>query len=193
MSRYLIALTAGAVLAASACGGPDNPGESAHTKKLAPLPPAGHGGPPDGGPVAFRARDGVGLRGRLFGSGRAAVVLVHMGNAQSNQADWYPLARVLAREGYMVLTYNSRGVCSEGKGKYDCSAGIPDYGTSWQDVVGAVNFVKEKGARRVAVAGASIGATSSVYATAAGRIHPAALISMAGVNYVATYDFDQQD
>src|SRR5215210_1920186 len=100
-----------AAIALSGCGG----SSSTAKKTLAPLPGAGQGGPRGARPVGFRASDGVGLRGRLFGHGEAAVVLAHMGNATSNQSDWYPLARRLTHEGYAVLTFNMRGVCSEGE------------------------------------------------------------------------------
>ena len=123
----------------------------------------------------------------MFGSGTAAVVLAHMGNAVSTEADWYPLARRLARERYLVLTYNRRAVCSGEKADYDCSAGANDWGKAWQDVVGAVKFVESRGARRVAVGGSSIGGTSVIYAAATGRIRPVALISLAGVNHINAY------
>ena len=59
------------------------------------------------------------------GHGRAAVVLAHMGNRTDNESDWYPLARRLAREGYLVLTYNRRAVCTGEEHAYDCSAADP--------------------------------------------------------------------
>ena len=184
------------VLAAGvgACGSdPPSRTRPAPTHALAPLPPAGRGGPAGATAVGFRAGDGVGLRGRLFGRGSAAVVLAHMGNAVSNEADWYPLARRLAREGYLVLTYNRRAVCSGEKAHYDCSAGANDWGTAWQDVVGAVRLVESRGARHVAVGGSSIGGTTVVYAAATGRINPVALISLAGVNHISTYSLTPAD
>lgn len=181
------ALLIAASLALVACG--DEPSK----RPLPPIPPAGAGGPPDARAVGFRAGDGVGLRGRLFGHGRAAVVLAHMGNLPDNESDWYPLARRLAREGYLVLAYNRRAVCTGGKRKYDCSGGGNDFGKSWQDVVGAARFVQSQGAKRVALAGSSIGGTAVVYAAATGRVHPAALISLAGVNHASTYSMDRAD
>ena len=163
------------------------------TPSPAPIPPAGRGGPAGARAVGFRAADGVGLRGRLFGHGRAAIVLAHMGNLPNNESDWYPFARRLAREGYLVLTYNRRAVCTGEEHPYDCSAGISDFGNSWQDVLGAVKFVEARGARRVALAGSSIGGTAIVYAAQTGRIHPAALISLAGVNHISTYSMDRED
>jgi alpha/beta superfamily hydrolase len=157
-----------------------------------PIPPAGKGGPAGARAVGFRADDGVGLRGRLFGKGAAAVVLVHMGNQSSNEADWFGLARRLAREGYLVLAYNRRGVCS-GDGAYDCSAGEDDFAKTWQDVGGAVDYVTAHGARGYAVIGSSIGASSALYAAKTGRIKSAAYVSLAGVNYQAAFSFSRAD
>ena len=156
-------------LVLSACGS-ESPKMQPKHRALAPLPPAGKGGPAGARAVAFRAGDGVGLRGRLFGHGRAAVVLAHMGNRPDNESDWYPLARRLAREGYLVLTYNRRAVCTGEERTYDCSGGPNDFGTSWQDVIGAVRFVESKGADRVALGGSSIGGTAVVYAAQTGKI-----------------------
>jgi hypothetical protein len=184
-----VAVIAAALVALSGCG--SSHGDVRRDSTPAPLPPAGRGGPSDARAVGFRATDGVGLRGRLFGSGRAAVVLAHMGNRVNSEADWYPMARRLAREGYLVLTYNRRAICTGEARPYDCSAGPNDYGTSWRDIIGAVRLVEAEGATRVAVAGASIGGTAAVFAAQAGRIHPAALISLAGVNHISTYSMDR--
>jgi dienelactone hydrolase len=184
-----VAAIAAVLVALSGCGA--SHGDVRRASTPAPLPPAGRGGPPDARAVGFRASDGVGLRGRLFGSGSTAVVLAHMGNRLSSEADWYPLARRLAREGYLVLTYNRRAICTGESHPYDCSGGPNDYGTSWRDVIGAVRFAEAQGATRVAVAGASIGGTAAVFAAQAGRIHPAALISLAGVNHISTYSMDR--
>lgn len=157
----ICALLITASLALVACG--DEPSK----RPLPSIPPAGAGGPPHARAVGFRAGDGVGLRGRLFGHGRAAVVLAHMGNLPDNESDWYPLARRLAREGYLVLAYNRRAVCTGEKRKYDCSGDVNDFGKSWRDVVGAARFVQSQGA--------------------------AALISLAGVNHASTYSMVRAD
>ena len=39
-------------------------------------------------------------------------MLAHMGNLPDNGSDWFPLARRLAREGYLVLADNRRAVCT---------------------------------------------------------------------------------
>jgi dienelactone hydrolase len=139
--------------------------------------------------VHFRASDGVLLDGRIFGSGRAGVVLVHMGRPGDSQADWAGLARLLAREGYLVLTFDRRGVCPRaGAG---CSRGTDDYPSSWRDVVGAIDYLGRKGIGKTVVVGASIGAMSSLYAAATHRIQPAGLIEFAGINHASGYDFNR--
>jgi len=138
--------------------------------------------------VRFRAADGVRLDGRLFGSGRFGIVLVHMGRGGDSQADWLELARRLSRN-YLVLTYDRRGVCPGGRA--GCSGGVDDYASSWKDVVGAARFIRSKGAERIGFVGASIGATSSLYAASQRRIDPIALVEFAGINHASGYEFDR--
>jgi predicted alpha/beta hydrolase len=140
--------------------------------------------------VHFRAADGVLLDGRLFGEGATGVVLVHMGRPGDTQADWSGVAKLLAEKGYLVLTYDRRGVCV--RGGTGCSKGSDDYESSWRDVVGAVSFLRGKGARRTVVAGASIGAMSSLYAASEAKIAPAGLIEFAGINNASGYAFDRE-
>jgi pimeloyl-ACP methyl ester carboxylesterase len=139
--------------------------------------------------VHFRAADGVRLDGRLFGSGRFGIVLVHMGRGGDSQADWLGLAERLARDGYLVLSYNRRGVCPGGRA--GCSGGADDYAASWKDVVGAARFIRSKGAERIGFVGASIGAMSSLYAASQRQIDPIALVEFAGINHASGYDFDR--
>jgi pimeloyl-ACP methyl ester carboxylesterase len=115
-------------------------------------------------PVSFAAADGVGLEGRLFGDGTSAVVLSHMRPA--DQTSWYRFANRLADAGFLVLTYDFRGYCPGGDG--GCSEGDRDIDSMWQDVVGAVAFVRERGAADVSLVGASMGGTASLGAAARG-------------------------
>ena len=64
------------------------------------------------GQVTFQTSDGVTLRGWLWGDGRTAVVLSHMFG--TNQSAWYDLARKLAAQGFVALTYDFRGVGTSG-------------------------------------------------------------------------------
>jgi pimeloyl-ACP methyl ester carboxylesterase len=139
--------------------------------------------------VVFEAVDGVRLTGMVFGHGPVGVVFAHMGRGGDTQADFYPLARVLAERGYLALTYNRRGVCGV-RGR-DCSEGIDDYASSWKDVVGASRFVRSRGATSVILIGASIGAMASLQAAVSHRVEPAAFIEIGGVNHASGYDFSR--
>jgi hypothetical protein len=147
------ALTLAVVAIASACGGGEQEGEPTS--------------------VRFVASDGVQLAGTLFGSGDVAVVCSHMGRGGDTQAAWFGLARALAARGYLVLTYNRRGITP--------SEGFDSYAESWRDVVGADRFVRSRGAKQVILIGASIGAMSTLYAAARGAVHPAGLAEFAGI------------
>jgi dienelactone hydrolase len=140
--------------------------------------------------VVFEAADGVRLTGMLFGGGLVGVIFVHMGRGGDTQADFYTLARALAGRGYLALTYNRRGVC--GASGRQCSQGADDYASSWKDVVGAVEYLRSRGAASVVLIGASIGAMASLYAAASHRVEPAALIEIGGVNHASSYDFTRQ-
>jgi pimeloyl-ACP methyl ester carboxylesterase len=110
--------------------------------------------------VTFGSRDGVMLDGRLFGEGSTAVVLSHMRTA--DQRSWFTFANRLADQGYLVLTYDFRGYCPGGEG--GCSQGDLQVSAIWQDVLGAVDFVRSEGATSVALVGASMGGTASLVA-----------------------------
>lgn len=135
-------------LSAVACGGDGEP----------IAPPAGSSA------VSFRSTDGVELEGRLVGHGDRGVVLSHM--LPSDQTSWWELAGTLADEGYLVLTYDFRGYCPGGRA--GCSQGEKDVSAIWQDTLGAIDFLRSKGARSVALIGASMGGTSSLLAAAKG-------------------------
>jgi pimeloyl-ACP methyl ester carboxylesterase len=147
--------------------------------------------PADGRNVSFPARDGVRLAGTLFGSGDVAVVLSHMGRPGSTRADWAPLARALARRGHRVLTYDRRGACDI-RGTA-CSGGVDENVASWNDAAGAVAFLRGRGARKVVVAGASIGAMSSVFAAARDDVTVDGLIEIGGVDDASGRRFTRED
>jgi dienelactone hydrolase len=125
-------------------------------------------------PVAFSSRDGVRLEGRLFGDGTSAVVLSHMRPA--DQTSWFAFADRLADDGYLVLTYNFRGYCPGGDG--GCSGGDADIGAIWQDVLGAIDEVRSRGATSVSLVGASMGGTASLVAAAQDGVDVAAAITL---------------
>jgi len=124
--------------------------------------------------VAFESTDGVRLEGRLFGDGDSAVVLSHMRPA--DQRSWFAFADRLAGDGYLVLTYDFRGYCPGGDG--GCSDGDRDIGAMWQDVLGAIDYVRSRGATSVSLIGASMGGTASLVASAQEGVDVRAVITL---------------
>jgi dienelactone hydrolase len=159
--------TAGDTASATSSSGPSAPASSS---------PAGSGfSTPDVASlvagstvVRFRSSDGVRLSGRLFGSGHTGVVLSHM--IRSDQQPWWWMASVLADHGIMTLTYDQRGTCPGGPA--GCSAGTLDPGATDQDILGAVDYLRSRGADRVIIGGASLGGTASLWVAAK---HPEAV------------------
>jgi dienelactone hydrolase len=124
--------------------------------------------------VSFPSADGVRLEGRVFGDGSSAVVLSHM--RPSDQTSWFRFAGRLADAGYLVLTYNFRGYCPGGQG--GCSQGSRDIAAMWQDVVGAIEFVRSSGATSVSLVGASMGGTASLVAASREGVDVRAVIAL---------------
>ena len=141
--------------------------------------------------VSFRAADGVQLNGRLFGNGDVGIVLSHMGDPENNQADWFSFAQTLASGGFLVLTYDRRGVCPGGSA--GCSEGNDYAADAWKDVIGAVGFLKGKGAARVIAIGASIGAMESLRAAEEPDSRIDGLVWIAGVLSNGGYEFHQAE
>lgn len=131
------------VLILSACAGPEKP----------KTPPAGSQ------PVSFTSPDGVRLEGRLFGRDPTlGVVLAH--ELPEDQRIWWDFAERLGETGYLALTFNFRGYCPGGDA--GCSEGERAIAAIWQDVEGAVAFLRSEGAQRVALVGSSMGGTASL-------------------------------
>jgi pimeloyl-ACP methyl ester carboxylesterase len=126
--------------------------------------------------VRFRGAGGVDLEGRVFGSGDVGVVLAHM--RPGDQSQWIEFAALLADHGYLLLTYDHRGVCPGGE--LGCSGGkTGDVG--WEDLAFAVELLRARGASRVVVGGASLGAMESLYALTRG-LDADGLIWMSGAD-----------
>lgn len=117
--------------------------------------------------VQFDSTDGVRLAGRIFGpeGATAGVVLAHM--MPADQSSWFDFADQLGEMGYRTLTFDFRGYCPGGDA--GCSRGDKDISAIWQDVAGAVGFLRTEGVRRIGLVGASMGGTASlVYASLSG-------------------------
>ena len=140
--------------------------------------------------VELRTRDGLTLAGRSYGSGETAVVLAHMAGPTSNQNDWRPVAERLAASGFHVLTYNRAGVCDADGTTCSYRRGGPQKG--WEDVVVAAEWLRNEGATKVIVGGASAGAMAALRAA---EVAPDVdgVIWMAGGLRGNGYDFNPDD
>ena len=129
--------------------------------------------------LRFRAGDGTRLVGHRFGGvkpGRkTAVVLAHM--SEGDLCVWAPYARSLAKQGLWVFPFDFRG--------HGFSEGTLDHTKAAADVIAAVRAVRRLGARKVVVAGASLGGIAAV--VAAPRITPrlAGVASVSGPAAIA--------
>lgn len=104
--------------------------------------------------VSFRSSDGITLRGHLWPGGPTAIVFSHMYG--TTQSIWYDLAGRLAAQGYTVLTFDFRGVGT--------SSGRLVIARVYRDTLAAVRFIRTRNPRRIVVAGASMGGSSSIIA-----------------------------
>jgi pimeloyl-ACP methyl ester carboxylesterase len=113
--------------------------------------------------VTFASTDGVKLSGRMFGpdDATAGVILAHM--LPADQSSWFDFAQRLGTSGYRALTFDFRGYCPGGDA--GCSKGEKATGAIWQDVLGAVAYLKTQGINRFALVGASMGGTASLVAS----------------------------
>jgi dienelactone hydrolase len=91
-----------------------------------------------------------------LGEGPRAVVLAHQSDADMCQ--WLPYATVLAGQGYRVVAFDFAG--------FGTSSPTPTP-TYLDDIRTVVDYLRATGAMRVAVVGASMGATMGVVAAAA--------------------------
>jgi pimeloyl-ACP methyl ester carboxylesterase len=128
--------------------------------------------------VSFPADDGAHLEGRVFGSGAIGVLLAHGDDPDVAQGVWFPFAAELAAAGYLTLTFDFRGFCPRG---FDgCSGGPSDRTNTWHDVVGAIAFLKQRGARVVFLIGASFGAHTALWAAVQPGVNVAGVVALAG-------------
>jgi pimeloyl-ACP methyl ester carboxylesterase len=103
--------------------------------------------------VSFRAAGGARLKGAVLGRGSTGVVLAHTTGA--DRCQWLPFARELAKKGYRALVFDMRG--------YGASTGITNTDPQL-DVIAAAAELRRRGAKKIVLAGASMGGTGVVVA-----------------------------
>jgi alpha/beta superfamily hydrolase len=117
--------------------------------------------------VTFVTQDGVKLAGTLYGSGHTALVLSNQ--TDTTQRDWAPFAKLAASKGYLALAYDFRG--------QGASQGSFDTDELSTDVRAAMAFVRQQGARHIALIGASIGGAATARAAAAEHVNAVVILS----------------
>jgi alpha-beta hydrolase superfamily lysophospholipase len=101
--------------------------------------------------VTFPTEDGGAVTGHLYGRGKRGVVLVHGGRYRKES--WRQQANLLTDAGFRVLSIDLRGFGnSKGPGHEDVYSAPLHL-----DVLAAVRYLREQGARSVAVIGGSLG------------------------------------
>jgi len=101
--------------------------------------------------VSFPTPDGGLVYADMYGKGSRAVVLAH--GMRFNKESWSEQARTLADAGFCVLAIDFRGYGqSRGPGQGD-----PLSAPLYFDVLGAVRYLRDRGAETVAVVGGSMG------------------------------------
>jgi pimeloyl-ACP methyl ester carboxylesterase len=110
--------------------------------------------------VSFPTSDGGLVYADLYGDGERAVLLAHGG--RFNKESWAPQALALASSGFRVMAIDFRGYGpSKGPGQED-PLGAPLH----LDVLAAVRYLHQSGARAVSVVGGSMGGSASADAAA---------------------------
>lgn len=101
--------------------------------------------------VSFATRDGWTIHADLYGTGDRGVVLVHGGRFE--KGSWEQQAGALAKAGFRALAIDLRGFDLSKEGPQYARA---DFGSPL-DVLAAVRYLHEIGAKTVSVVGASMG------------------------------------
>lgn len=119
--------------------------------------------------LRFPARDGVSLVGAIVGQGPVGVVLLH--EYPGPMCGWWPYAVYLANHGVQALLFDFR--CA---GLSSC----PTHGRAdpVADAAGAMRVLRSRGARSIALVGASLGGVVALIA--GGLLNPAAIVDLSG-------------
>ena len=103
--------------------------------------------------LALKTDDGATLVARQWGGGPDWVILSSNGDGRS--ARWMPLAEVLANQGWAVLTYDWRGTNPDAPGRSEWTLAVTD-------ARAALTHARAQGARRIVLAGGSLGGIASI-------------------------------
>lgn len=104
-------------------------------------------------PLRLQTADGATLAARQWGAGADWVILSSNGDGKSER--WQPLAEALHKQGYVVLTYDWRGTTPALPGKAEWILAL-------NDAKAALAHARAQGARRMVLAGGSLGGITSI-------------------------------
>ncbi len=103
--------------------------------------------------LRLKTEDGAALVARQWGAGPDWVILSSNGDGRSER--WLPLAEALAKQGRAVLTYDWRGTNPDAPGKSEWTLAVTD-------ARAALAHARAQGARRIVLAGGSLGGIASI-------------------------------
>ena len=103
--------------------------------------------------LRLKTEDGAALVARQWGAGSDWVILSSNGDGRS--ARWLPLAEALAKPGRAVLTYDWRGTNPDAPGNSEWILAVTD-------ARAALAHARAQGARRIVLAGGSLGGIASI-------------------------------
>lgn len=156
---------------------------------LTPVPSALAPGNPTAAPlddilelhtVSFDTADGATINGELYGSGKTAVIFSMMGNCKPG---WREFAQLTAAQGFLTLTYPWRG----------CRAGSADDALMQkflEDTRAAITFMREQGAEKIILVGASLGGCASAKLSVESQA--SGIVILASPPSISQWDFEIQ-
>src|SRR5215469_878018 len=112
--------------------------------------------------VFFPTQDGGRISADLYGTGARGLVLVHGG--RFNKESWAKRAPVFVKAGFRVVAIDLRGIGQSTGPKQDDQYTAPLH----YDVLGAVHYLRQHGAKSVSVVGGSMGGSAAADASIVG-------------------------
>lgn len=169
MRRFVPSLILFALLFVSSCGS-----NVPATPTLVPVTPT-----PAPQRVAFTTPDGAGMGALLYGTGDTAVIFSVMGNCRRG---WEKMAELAAQNGVTALTYQWRACKESGTVVQSELQKFVD------DLRGAIHFMRERGAQKIILVGASLGGVAS--AKLAVEASPNGLVIVASPREIEDWGFE---
>jgi uncharacterized protein len=129
--------------------------------------------------ITFTTPDGADIEAMLYGSGETAVIFSVMGNCKRG---WEDMADLVGQHGMTALTYQWRACKESGAVQETELQKFVD------DLRGAIMFMRDRGAKKIILAGASLGGVAS--AKLAVETSPNGLIIVASPREIDDWGFE---